>query len=92
MTNDPEIDRLIAEAREKVRAMSPAELAEMKRVQRRSFVIAEAAMGDDAEEAAYRAALASGDEAEIKRLDEEADARGRRTAAWYDIFFKRMDP
>lgn len=83
--SDPGLDRLIAEAREKVRTMSPAELKEMLWAQRRAFVIAESAMGNDAEEAEYRAALAAGDQSEIKRLDAEAEARARRTAAFLAV-------
>ena len=53
---NPELDALIRESVERYRAMSPGEKAAMHEAQRRSWVRAELAFGDDADEARYRAA------------------------------------
>lgn len=53
---------------------SEAELA----AQRASFARGEIGMGSDRDEAAYRAAVRSGDEAEQQRLDREAEDRVKR--------------
>lgn len=71
-------DRLIHalnQAVELVKNMTPEERAEMYRLQRRSFMRAEASFGSDADEAAYSRAVAQGDEKEIARLEAEASAR-----------------
>lgn len=54
--------------------MTDAELA----AQRASFVRGEVGMGSDRDEAAYRAAVRSGDRAEMRRLDQEAEERVKR--------------
>lgn len=72
------VDRLnlaLAEAVERVRNMTPEQRAEMYRLQRRSFMRAEASFGTDEDEAAYSRAVAYGDEATIARLEAEASAR-----------------
>ena len=71
----PELQRAIDRARARVDAMSPAEKAAMYEAQKRSFMRAEASFGSDADEAAYRRAIAHGDEAKIARLEAEAAAR-----------------
>lgn len=43
----PELERLLAEAKRKVEAMTPAELEAMLKEQRESYVRAEMAMGDE---------------------------------------------
>lgn len=73
MTDD--LDKMIREAIAKVDAMTPEQRAEMYRAQRRSFMRAEASFGSDADEAAYRKAIAQSDEAKIARLEAEASAR-----------------
>lgn len=49
------------------------------RAQRRSWVAGEAAMGGDADEAAYRAAHDRGDKEEMARLEGEGEKRRQRT-------------
>lgn len=56
---------LIWASRVKVAAMSPEELRAMLAAQARSAARAEAGFGTDADEAAHRAALASGDPGRI---------------------------
>lgn len=58
--------------------MTEAEL----RAQRRSYVVGEAAMGSDADEAAYRAAVERGDQTAIANLDAEAEQRRARAEAY----------
>lgn len=65
----PGLDELLPMAR--LHKMTPAE----QEAQRQSYARGEAAFGSDADEAAFRAALMSGDTAEIARLQREADAR-----------------
>lgn len=72
---DDDLNNLIVQAKTTWDAMSPAEQQRMLAVQRRSFVLAEAGMGSDADEAAYRAAWRRGDEFEMARLDHEAKDR-----------------
>ena len=69
------LQHMIERARDRVAAMSPAELAEMLDAQRRSFVRAEAGFGSDADEAAYSRAIIQGDRNEIAGLEAEASAR-----------------
>lgn len=65
----PELTALLEKAARHV--MTPEEI----RAQRRSFVVAEAGFGSDADEAAYRAAYDAGDKTEIERLDFESGLR-----------------
>ncbi|WKV16974.1 hypothetical protein [Microcystis phage MJing1] len=74
-TTSPELLALLEQARS--HRMTPDEI----RAQRRSYVAGEMAMGSDADEAAYRAALAAGDAAEVARLNAEAEARRRAALA-----------
>lgn len=69
------ISCLLAEAKARVDAMSPEERAAMLARQRESFVRAEIGFGSDADEAEYRAALESGDPAEIDRVKRKEEAR-----------------
>jgi hypothetical protein len=78
----PELQRAIDHAKARVDAMTPAERAAMYEAQRRSFVRAEASFGCDADEAAYRCAVAQGDGAKIARLEAEASARGDAVDAY----------
>lgn len=59
--------------------MPGAERRAMIEAQKRSYIIAEAGFGSDADEAAYRAALDSGDPDRITA--EEAKAEARMAAA-----------
>ena len=59
------------------RAAKPMTDAEWA-AQKASFVRGEVGMGSDRDEAAYRAALASGDRATISRLNQEAEDRVKR--------------
>jgi predicted ATPase len=54
----PDFERRLKKAAERVKAMSTAELKEMLREQSESWARGEKAMGTDADEAAYRDALA----------------------------------
>lgn len=71
----------LAAAVEAVKAMTPAEREAMYAAQRRSFIIAEARLGSDADEAAWRAALAAGDDETLARLHREAEERAARARA-----------
>ncbi|KRS15672.1 hypothetical protein XM52_22815 [Roseovarius indicus] len=66
---------MMADAAERVKAMTPEERAAMHQAQKRSFMRAEASFGSDEDERAYSRAVAHGDEAEIARLEAEASAR-----------------
>lgn len=81
---DQGIERLVEQAREKWKAMTPAERAAMLGAQRRSWVLAEAGFGTDADEAAFRSAMEQGDEQEMARLDREAEARMTAAACIMD--------
>ena len=70
-----DLSKMLADAVERVKAMTPDERSEMYRAQRRSFMRAEASFGSDEDERAYSRAVAHGDEAEIARLESEASAR-----------------
>jgi hypothetical protein len=74
----PDLDALLKRAVE--RGVTEEELC----AQRRSYVASEAALGSDADEAAYRAALERGDKDEIIRLDAEAEERCTRALKWMD--------
>lgn len=56
----------------------PARAPEQARAARRGYVLAEAAMGSDADEAAWRAASNADDQATIDRLNAEGEARRQR--------------
>lgn len=72
---DKKILLLIAESKARVDAMSPEERAAMLARQRESFSRAEMGFGSDADRAEYRAALESGDPAEIDRVKQKEAAR-----------------
>ena len=76
-SSGPEAHRRLS--REAVRVVLPDSKA-----QRRSWLLAEAAFGSDADEAAYRRALEAGDTAEIERLDAEAQERVERARRWLE--------
>jgi hypothetical protein len=78
-----DLEKLIADARAKVDAMTPQELRAMLEQQARSVARAEAAFGSDADEAAYSAAYMAGDQAAIDRLNAEGEARVARLDAYY---------
>lgn len=79
-----DLDSLIAQSIARVNAMSPAERDDMLRRQARSFALAEAGFGSDADESAYRKAHAEGDTATMQRLDAEASERQRRVKDYLD--------
>lgn len=68
----PELDALLDAAIK--RGVTEEDL----RAQRRSWVAGEAAMGNDADEAAYRAAYDRDDKEEMARLDAEGEKRRQR--------------
>lgn len=61
--------------------------AEEKAAQRRAYVISEAGWGSDKDEAAYSAALASGDKEALRQLEVEAEERMARAEKLYDKLF-----
>lgn len=65
------------------RKMTPEEMA----VQRRDYVISEMGWGSDKDEAAYSAALASGDKEALRQLEVEAEERMARAEKLYDKLF-----
>lgn len=77
-----ELQALIAQSKASYAAMSPAEKQQMHRDQRESFARAEAAFGNDDEEAEHRAAWASGDPA---RIAKSAEAEAVRLARFDEI-------
>lgn len=72
------LSQLIEQA--KARPMTQAEMRE----QRRNYVRAEMGFGSDADEAAYAAALAAGDEEALARLKREADERMAAADRYFD--------
>lgn len=70
----PNLDALLAQAKAH-RPMTPEEVE----AQRQSWVRGEMGLGSDADEAAYRAALESGDTETLKRLDLESMQRVEAT-------------
>ena len=84
---DDNLERLISAARERVAAMTPQERAEMIRQQQRSYAIAEARFGSDADEAALAAAHRAGDQARIQQLNAEADARAARAEQYFNAIW-----
>lgn len=79
-----QIAEVIKVATERYERLSPKEKAAMARAQRRSFALAEAEFGTDADETAYREAVATGDTEAIARLDREAKARRAACAVHLD--------
>ena len=75
-----ELTALLARAAAAFEAMTPDEQSKMARQQRRSYVIAEAALGSDADGAAYIVA----DKAARAALDVEAVGRVKIARAWLD--------
>lgn len=74
---DPDLNELLQLCRG--HEMTVEEIA----AQRQSYARAELGFGTDADEAAYRAAVARGDRHEVERLDREAEARmGSVPAKW----------
>jgi len=74
MTQD-EINEMMKRVVEKMKEMSPEELEKMLEEQKMSFVRAELGFGLDADEAAYRRAIAENDLATLLQLDSENAAR-----------------
>jgi hypothetical protein len=75
LATNPELIALLSRARDVVEAMTPEQRGTMIAAQRRSYVIGEAGMGSDADEAAYRAALVAGDHSALVRLNAESMER-----------------
>jgi hypothetical protein len=71
------LDALIETARVAWNGMTKEERAAMIEEQRRSYARAEVMFGSDADEAAMADAIARGDEAEVARLREAEEERGR---------------
>lgn len=81
---DPEITRLLAHAKARFDALSPDEQAAFVREARRDRILAEAYLGSDVDEAAFAAAMASDDAAEMERLSVECRERRRKAAEVLD--------
>jgi uncharacterized protein (DUF1015 family) len=79
-----DLDELLAKAIVAYDAMTPEERRAMHQAQARSFVIAEAGFGSDADEAAYRQALADNDTKTLARLDAEAAERQRMARTYLE--------
>ena len=79
-----ELDELMAKAEAWFEKATPEEKVQMWRIQRRSYVAAEMAIGDDADEAAYRAAHAAGDEAKMAELRAEGQARSEQAMKYME--------
>jgi hypothetical protein len=71
----PDLDRLLKESVEAVKAMTPRQRRDMIRAQRRSWARGEVGIGADADEAAYAKALREKDWDTISRLEAESAAR-----------------
>lgn len=79
-----ELEKLLAAARARWDALTPEQRREADRRQRRGYIMAEAAMGSDADEAAYRIAYNKQDVDTLEKLDAEAKLRELRAAKWLD--------
>lgn len=75
---DQDLNELIKKSKAFFDALTPEQQEEHMREQRLSWVRGEMGMGNDKDEAAYRDALARNDQAELTRLDAEAEERKRR--------------
>jgi len=75
----PELDALIR------RAINRKPKKGEHAAQRRSWILAEASMGSDADERAYRKALFENDTAALERLRTEAAARVERAKELLDV-------
>jgi hypothetical protein len=75
MTSSDDLAKLIAEANARFDALTPEQKRAHREEQRRSYLRAEAAFGSDADEAAYRAALASDDKTALVALEAQAVER-----------------
>ena len=75
MTRRDDLEALIAKARAEFDALTPEEKRAHQEAQKRSYLRAEAAFGSDADEAAYRAALAANDKAALVVLEAAAIER-----------------
>lgn len=68
---------------EMLKNLRPATSEEL-RAQRRSYVAGEMALGNDKDEAEYRAALEQDKKEEIARLEALAETRRQRALKWLD--------
>jgi hypothetical protein len=81
---DQELTELLAQSRRSWDLMTPQKRAEMLAAQRWSYVLGEAGMGSDADEAAYREAVNRCDKEMLRKLDAEAPERERLARAVLD--------
>lgn len=82
MPKRPDLDRMLEEAKK-----LPPMTREEFEAQRRNYVRGEMGIGSDRDEAALATARASGDEAEIARLNEASEARMRAVDDYFDRGF-----
>lgn len=81
------VSEAVERARERLAAMTPEERAEHDRLQRRSWYVGESAMGNDEQEAAYRAALFADDQERLAVLRAEIEERARQAGERFDAMF-----
>lgn len=79
-----DLETKLKEAVAAFEAMSPEDRRAMIEAQKRSYVIAEAGFGSDADEAAYRAAAESDDPERIAAEEAKAQARMRAAREYLD--------
>lgn len=75
---------LLRQAQARVDAMSPAEREKHFFRQQKNYVLAEAEMGSDADEAAFAAASAAKDLTQLSKLKEAGERRRMRARAYLE--------
>lgn len=79
-----ELGLLLQKAVAAYNAMTPTQRAEHDRLQRRSWILAEAGFGNDKDEAEYAATLAAGNQEKIAQLKAESDERVKQAKSVLD--------
>jgi hypothetical protein len=80
----PDLDKLVNDSIEAMKTMTTQQRSDMLRDQARSYVLGEAGIGSDKDEAEYRAALMADDHETLARLDREASERVRTASKIID--------
>jgi NADH:ubiquinone oxidoreductase subunit D len=83
MTDD-ELKELLRKAVERFNSLTPEEQRKHRREQAKGYALAEAYLGSDADEAAYRHAVATNNVPEIQRLADAAEHRRIQANALVD--------
>lgn len=84
MSNLSDLEALIQKARIILSEMTPEQKKKMYEDQKRSYILGEAAFGSDKDEAAYRAAIETGDPELIAAEEAKAVERVRAAEAILD--------